>query len=126
MEEEINAWLADILNAIGEIEAFLPVEKNFLTFQEDLRTRRAIERNIEIMGESMSRILRVRPEISISSARKIVDTRNRISHGYDSVSAEILWSIVIRDLPLLKREVQLLCLLARSGRSRTSVWFFRL
>lgn len=90
MEEEINAWLADILNAIGEIEAFLPVEKNFLTFQEDLRTRRAIERNIEIMGESMSRILRVRPEISISSARKIVDTRNRISHGYDSVSAEIL------------------------------------
>lgn len=108
MEEEINAWLADILNAIGEIEAFLPVEKNFLTFQEDLRTRRAIERNIEIMGESMSRILRVRPEISISSARKIVDTRNRISHGYDSVSAEILWSIVIRDLPLLKREVQLL------------------
>lgn len=63
MEKEINAWLADILNAIGEIEAFLPVEKNFLTFQEDLRTRRAIERNIEIMGESMSRILRVRPEI---------------------------------------------------------------
>ncbi|WP_428094978.1 HepT-like ribonuclease domain-containing protein [Candidatus Pollutiaquabacter sp.] len=47
-------------------------------------------------------------QISISSARKIVDTRNRISHGYDSVSAEILWSIVIRDLPLLKREVQLL------------------
>ncbi|MBZ9730502.1 DUF86 domain-containing protein [Salegentibacter sp. JZCK2] len=35
----------------------------------------------------------------------MVDTRNRISHGYDTVSDEILWSIIVRDLESLKLEV---------------------
>jgi uncharacterized protein with HEPN domain len=46
------------------------------------------------------------PEINISNSRKIVDTRNRIIHGYDSVSDEIIWGIVITHLPLLQIEVQ--------------------
>jgi uncharacterized protein with HEPN domain len=46
------------------------------------------------------------PEINISNSRKIVDTRNRIIHGYDSVSDEIIWGIVIKHLPLLQIEVQ--------------------
>jgi uncharacterized protein with HEPN domain len=35
-----------------------------------------------------------------------VDTRNRIIHGYDSVSDETIWSIVISSLPVLKAEVE--------------------
>lgn len=54
----------------------------------------------------MSRILGQNPEIRISNARKIMDTRNRISHGYDSVSDDIIWAIVIRDLPVLKLEIE--------------------
>ena len=70
--------------------------------------RRAVERNIEIIGEAMSRILKIDPNIKISHTRKIVDTRNRIIHGYDSVSEDILWGIVIRNLPDLEREVKIL------------------
>ena len=70
--------------------------------------RRAVERNIEIIGEAMSRILKIDPNIKISHTRKIVDTRNRIIHGYDSVSEDILWGIVIRNLPDLEREVKVL------------------
>ena len=44
--------------------------------------------------------------LDISNSRKIVDTRNRIIHGYDSVSDEIIWGIVIKHLPLLQKEVQ--------------------
>jgi uncharacterized protein with HEPN domain len=44
--------------------------------------------------------------IEITKARKIVDTRNRIIHGYDSVSDEIVWGIVINHLPILQKEVQ--------------------
>ena len=40
--------------------------------------------------------------IEITNSRKIVDVRNRIIHGYDSVSDEIIWGIVIRHLPVLK------------------------
>ena len=47
----------------------------------------------------MNRILNRQEKIAITSARKIVDTRNRISHGYDSVSDDVIWAIVIRDLP---------------------------
>lgn len=105
MANEIRTWLVDIQRAIQEIAQFLPESKNFKEFQDDLKTKRAIERNIEIIGEAVNRILQEDPDISISSARKIVDTRNRIIHGYDSVSEEIIWAIVIRDLPVLKSEI---------------------
>ena len=106
MEKEIKVWLSDILQAISEINTFLPEQKVFHVFRDDLKTRRAIERNIEIIGEATNRILALKPDIAITSARKIVDTRNRISHGYDSVSDDIVWAIIIRDLPLLKEEVE--------------------
>lgn len=105
MENEIKAWLEDIHLAIDEIISFLPEEKIFHEFQKDLKGRKAIERNIEIIGEAINRILKVHPEIPITNARKIVDTRNRISHGYDSVSDDIIWAIIIRDLGPLKEEV---------------------
>ncbi len=105
MESEIKIWLSDIREAIREINQFLPEKRDFKDFQKDLKTKRAIERNIEIIGEAVNRILQVNLGVSISSARKIVDTRNRIIHGYDSVSEEIIWAIVISDLPLLEKEV---------------------
>lgn len=105
MEDEIKAWLEDIAEAIDEIQSFLPEKKDFSEFQKDLKTQRAIERNIEIIGEAVSRILRLSPDFQINNARKIVDTRNRIIHGYNSVSQEIIWGIVIRDLPKLETEI---------------------
>lgn len=48
MDERINAWLFDILNSINEIESyFLETPKLFEIYQNDLRTKRAVERNIE-------------------------------------------------------------------------------
>ncbi len=44
--------------------------------------------------------------IQLPNSRKIVDTRNRIIHGYDSVSEDIIWSIIIKHLPVLKLEVE--------------------
>jgi uncharacterized protein with HEPN domain len=43
--------------------------------------------------------------MNLSNAQKIVDTRNRIIHGYDTVSDELIWSIVVSHLPILKAEV---------------------
>lgn len=106
MNNEVKSWLRDIEEAISEINAFIPEAKNFKDFQKDLKTKRAVERNIEIIGEAISRILKVHPDIRISHTRKIVDTRNRIIHGYDSVSEEILWGIIIRNLPDLENEVK--------------------
>ena len=106
MQDEIKVWLEGIEKAISEINDFLPVTRDFLDFKKDLKTKRAVERNIEIIGEAMSRILKLQPQIKISDSRKIVDTRNRIIHGYDSVSDEVIWLIVIKYLPLLDKEIK--------------------
>jgi uncharacterized protein with HEPN domain len=105
MEIEIATCLADIKQAIDEINEFLPDKRDFFEFQKDTKTKRAIERNIEIIGEAVNRILKIDSKYPIANARKIVDTRNRISHGYDSVSEDIIWAIVIREIPNLDIEV---------------------
>ncbi len=110
MESDIQLWLADIKRSIAEIYDFLPEKKNFQVFQKDLKTRKAIERNLEIIGEALNRVLRTNPEINITNARRIVNTRNRIIHGYDTVSEEIIWAIVIKELPKLEGEIDQLLL----------------
>lgn len=109
MDNTINTWLYDILSSINEIESyFIETPKMFEIYQNDLKTKRAVERNIEIIGEAMSRILKENSEIKISNSRKIVDVRNRIIHGYDSVSDDVIWGIVIKNLPVLQKEVAVL------------------
>lgn len=109
MDNFIKKHLQDIATAIDEIESFFDDQpKLFENFCKDLRLRRAIERNIEIIGEAMNRILKTSPTIAITNSRKIVDARNYIIHGYDSLSVDILWSIVVNHLPLLRQEVDIL------------------
>lgn len=69
MDVELKAWLFDILNAIHEIEGFfVGTPKDFQHYQSDLRTKRAVERNIEIIGEAMNRILKKSGSFEISNA----------------------------------------------------------
>lgn len=105
MQPNIQLWLADIKRSIQEIYSFLPVHNTFLVFQKDLKTRKAVERNLEIIGEALNRIVKVQPDISITNTRRIINTRNRIIHGYDTVSEDIIWAIVVRELPALEKEV---------------------
>ena len=109
MDDTIKTWLYDILSSINEIESyFVDTPKLFEFYQNDLKTKRAVERNIEIIGEAMSRILKEDNRIQISNSKKIVDVRNRIIHGYDSVSDDVIWGIVIKNLPVLQKEVEVL------------------
>lgn len=103
----IKTWLYDILKAIEEIDSFFQIkEKTFTEFHNDIKTKRAVERNLEIIGEAVTRIKKQDASFSLANDRKIIDTRNRIAHGYDTVSDDVIWSIVINHLPLLKIEVE--------------------
>ena len=109
MDEWIKKHWQNIQTAIEEIESFFGDKpKLFDDFYNNLCLRRAIERNIEIIGEAMNRILKTDKNIAITNSRKIVDARNYIIHGYDSLSVDILWSMVINHLPKLKNEVTVL------------------
>lgn len=107
MERSVNKTLEDIRNAILEVESFFDTRPmRFDVYLSDVCLRRAVERNITIIGEAMNRLLRLAPDIEITAARRIVDTRNYVIHGYDSVTDDIMWGIVMRHLPLLKAEIE--------------------
>jgi uncharacterized protein with HEPN domain len=39
-------------------------------------------------------------------SRKIIDLRNRIIHGYDTIADEVIWGIIINHIPILKKEIE--------------------
>lgn len=109
MDKRVIKYLSDISICIYQIEdSLIRFGRNYDTFESDIVFRLFIERNIEIMGEAMGRILKIVPDIKITKARKIVDTRNYVIHAYDSLKPDILWAIVINHIPLLKQEIDLL------------------
>ncbi len=106
MDNRIKSWLEDIERSIDEIYEFLPEQRDFFIYQKDLKTKKAVERNIEIIGEAINRILKYKNSvIEINNAQKIIGTRNRIAHEYDSISDEVIWTIIIKELPELKIEI---------------------
>jgi uncharacterized protein with HEPN domain len=107
MDEYIQTWLYDMLMAIQEIESFFSNRpKRFADYQKNIETKRAVERNLEIIGEAMSRILKHDESIAITNSRKIVDMRNRIIHGYDSLTDEAVWGVILKHIPVLKVEIE--------------------
>ena len=107
MDEYIEKHLIDVLNAINEVESFFADRpKLFQEFQNDMLRQRAVERNIEIMGEAINRILKANPEFQLPNAKAIINTRNRVIHGYDSVTTEFLWSLIMKHIPALKNDVE--------------------
>ena len=106
MDIKIQAWLLDIIVSIDEIFEFLGDVNDFSAYKNDLKTKKAIERNLEIIGEAMNRILKVDPHFPLDNAHNIIGTRNRIVHAYVNISDELIWTIVVRDLPLLKKQLE--------------------
>lgn len=47
MDNKINAWLEDIIRSIDKIFDFLPEKRDFFEYKNDLKTKKAVERNIE-------------------------------------------------------------------------------
>ena len=102
----VEKYLNDILDSITQVESYFDTfPRKFEVYCETPMMQRAIQMNISIIGEATNKLLKLAPDIPITKARKIVDTRNYMIHGYDSVSHDMVWSIVINHLPLLKEEV---------------------
>ncbi len=107
MDRQVLKSLFDILERIKEIESYFDaLPRQFEEYRSNSLLKSAIHMNLSIIGEATNRILKVNPEITITNARQIVSTRNYIIHGYDSLRPEMIWAIIINDLPKLKEEVQ--------------------
>lgn len=105
MRLEIKKLLLDISDSIESIENYLGDKKDFLEYQQNKMLRRAVERELSIIGEATSKLLKIDSDFPISEARRIVNLRNWVIHSYDSVDSIIIWGIIHKDLPLLKVQV---------------------
>ena len=109
MTEKQLKLLYDAKLAIDEIESYFQTEsKTYENYKNNSLLKRAIERNLGIIGKAINRLLKENPEFTIESAIRIVGLRNQIIHGYDSVSDENIWGIITLQLPRLKSEINTL------------------
>ena len=105
MQLEQKKLLLDILTSVESIELYLGKNRNFQLYLKKKIIQRAVERELEIIGEATNRLLKSDPNFPISDARRIVNLRNWVIHSYDSVDPVIIWGIINKDLPLLKEQV---------------------
>ena len=107
MSRKIKKYLFDIITCIDEIEIFFDgKEITIENLTSDRKTLRAVERNLEIIGEATKRLIILYPEISISDADEIIAARNYIADEYESVSYMIITKTLTDYLPILKEEVK--------------------
>jgi len=105
MDNEIKKLLQDIFICLQNIDKYIGENKIFTQYDSNQLLQDAVERNLITIGEAMNLLLKKEPEILIFNARRIVDARNRLTHGYDEIENSQVWNIIINHLPILKEEV---------------------
>jgi uncharacterized protein with HEPN domain len=108
MQPEELKYLYDVQTSIQSIKDFTIDIKSFQDFENNKLVKRAVERELEIIGEAINRLLKMNNSIQITNARKIVNLRNWVIHSYDNVDSVIISAILQKDLPLLETEVSAL------------------
>ena len=98
--------LTDILQAILSVDEHLEGKRIFAEYKANKTKRHALERELEIIGEAVNKLLKINPSIEISYARMIVDLRNKVIHAYDNVNDIVIWDVVVNHLPVLQAEAE--------------------
>ena len=114
MRRDPRVLLTDIDQAGADIQSFT-AGMDSAAYAADARTQAAVERKFEIIGEAVSRLRADHAELAsrIPDARRIIDFRNYLAHGYDHVAPRLVWLYATSNLPELRRVVH--ALLAELG-----------
>ena len=109
MQLETKKFLEDIRQAASLIQQFTAA-KTLVDYSKDAFLRSAVERQFEIIGEAINRILKNDAVIpmQLSNYQRIISFRNILIHGYDIVDHQVVWDVVQIDLPILLKEVMTL------------------
>ena len=98
-------YLRHVLDAISAIESY--VLDGEAAFRADRRTRDAVVRNVEIIGEAVSKLSAdLKTKNTDVPWGKIAGMRNRLIHGYLTVDQDVVWSTVAQVLPDFKQRIE--------------------
>lgn len=102
MQRDPRVWLADALASARAVLAFC-TDRTLADYRGDLMLRSAVERQLEILGESLGRLAKADPDVGarIPDLRRIVSFRNFLAHAYSALEDDVVWAIVENDVPAL-------------------------
>lgn len=95
-------YLSDVVTAIELIDEFLRPVPDFSSYQLDLKTKSAVDRQLGIIGEAINKFRKLEGHTPLMHDRKIIAFRNLLVHAYDSIDDTIVWAVVNVRLPSLK------------------------
>ena len=101
-----RAYVWDMLNACREIIDFAEGAEAD-TFAHDLMRRRAIERELEILGEAAKRLsVDFRERHQDVPWSQIIALRNILAHEYGEIRIDAIWLVVSRRVPELMAQIE--------------------
>ncbi|MDH5718944.1 MAG: DUF86 domain-containing protein [Spirochaetia bacterium] len=107
MPRNHKIYLKDILNSIDEILNYTKDITVFDDYNSDIKTMRAVERNLEIIGEAVKKIPdSIKKEHQNIDWRKIAGLRDVLIHGYSDIDNEIIWEVIHEKIPKLRIHIQ--------------------
>jgi uncharacterized protein with HEPN domain len=109
MPPESKKHLADFQRAARLLGQFTQ-GRTMQAYASDPLLRSAVERQFEIIGEALNRLLKSDPATAqrITEYHRVISFRNVLIHGYDVISDRVVWDVVQNKLPLLRMEVDAL------------------
>jgi uncharacterized protein with HEPN domain len=109
MRLESKKYLYDIARAAAMALNFV-AGKSFSDYTADPMLRSAVERQLEIVGEALSRLDKIDPATAsqITEYKLIISFRNILIQGYANVDDRIVWSALEAKVPILRREAEAL------------------
>ena len=106
MSREEKKLLQDILTSINNIYEIRKPIRNYEEYRKSITYSSAIERQLAMIGEAVVQLRNIKSSVEIENSRQIINLRNRLIHSYDSLNSELVWGIVLRHIPKLKKEVK--------------------
>ena len=108
MQIDNAVYLKHIRDSVYRIENYIShtIKNKFLS-EENEMMRAAVVRELEVIGEAARNVTNEYKQRYVQIPwRDMMDTRNKIIHDYMSVDYELVWDIVKKDLPKLKKQIE--------------------
>lgn len=106
MIRDARDYLVDILRSIDEVLEFTR-GFTFEDFIVDVKTRNAVIRSLEVLGEATKQIPDVVRERANSVPwKRMAGMRDKLIHEYFGIDLGIVWVVVNEELPPLRPNIE--------------------
>jgi uncharacterized protein with HEPN domain len=121
MRRDARSYLWDALKAAEAVQSFLR-GRTYEAFVEDDLLRSAVERQLEMIGEALSQLAKVAPQIAdnVPELRRIIAFRNILAHGYAAIDYDTVWRLIEDKLPELHSNLTVLLRAADPSRDSSA------